>query len=1027
MALVSLPSANQGNWIPGTDIGVNGGIAQYRPGGANERLNAAGIDVTVSIPSSSLIAAGVNTTTTATATGGSTSVVLADASSFAVGQGIGFRHFTRVDLAITSGTTSNGTITITLNGVATNVSVTTLSESTAALVAAKIKATTFSNATCVLSSTTSLHFAVNDAGDGAVSASFSGAATGVTAGTPTLFPVAYAGMQRVTVSVSTGATSSGDVTITLNGTPQTVAVTAGDTAAQVTTKLVAATYANATQVISGTTACVYTTTDRGSTANCSIDGGSTGVTGTRSVAFSAYLRRITAVAGNTITVDTAIPTGFTTQEVYHDDSAAIQAAINAVSSGQVVYLPTGNYLLGAGISTPHTKDNYTIRGDGPGLTVLEGHTTASGLILFQGAGGMSGSSIQTVTGTKTKGTETLTVASTTGYVVGEMATIFYENEEDETRIQAGATPTWTQIGYTRLRRMAVQIKEVASGTSIKVYPPLVWDGTDVAVTLERHALSSWKHENVGLEDFSFKFNPLLHVDFAVNFNNTISCWAYNVGMVEADPWAKTTSAGSIFRIDYSHKIEIRHCDVYGASHSSSDGVVQPALSSCGYYVDNLIVDWDYGFYNSGGTVNEVYQNNFILSRHATSAKGGFLPAHVGHPSLDIYEGNVAPNIQIDGYHGSSSHLTFHRNWIHGTNAGLTANSFELAIKRFNHNNAFVGNVYGVDGTSGTVLSYGGPNIGNGDSDGTAQPSIGDFHASSKITGTITTRTSDSACIVTTNKGTATGAWSYSAGGTPTVTLWWGGGRATNRANMLISSRTDNVVTLTGGSGTALPDEGTVLDAVWPSTAFWQEIDLDVEASAFFAKNYESATVGTGAITDDSADTLPDSYIDATQPDWWPSSLAYPPINPASPTFDWEIIPAGYRYVNGVEAADGPDVTAPTATANIPTGGATLNIVLTESCTAGSGGTGGVTLSASGGAVTATYASGDTTSTWVYNLSRTVNIGETVTWSYSTADGIEDGAGNDLAAVSGASVTNNSTQGSSTLTAGNGVSKRHIFR
>lgn len=107
---------------------------------------------------------------------------------------------------------------------------------------------------------------------------------------------------------------------------------------------------------------------------------------------------------------------------------------------------------------------------------------------------------------------------------------------------------------------------------------------------------------------------------------------------------------------------------------------------------------------------------------------------------------------------------------------------------------------------------------------------------------------------------------------------------------------------------------------------------------------------------------------------------------------------------------GPDVTAPTATAAIPAAGTTLVLSLSEACTAGEGGPDGVTLSATGGAVTATYASGSGTHSWTYTLSRTVNADETVTWSYATADGIEDAAGNDLAAVTDGAVTNNSTQG-----------------
>ncbi len=113
-----------------------------------------------------------------------------------------------------------------------------------------------------------------------------------------------------------------------------------------------------------------------------------------------------------------------------------------------------------------------------------------------------------------------------------------------------------------------------------------------------------------------------------------------------------------------------------------------------------------------------------------------------------------------------------------------------------------------------------------------------------------------------------------------------------------------------------------------------------------------------------------------------------------------------------EAGPG-DVTAPTVTsATINTAGTTITFALDESVVFGAGGNGGFTLSLSGGAVTATYSSGSGTTSLVYSLSRTVYSGETGTHSYTQpGNGVEDGAGNDLATYSGATVTNNSTASS----------------
>lgn len=105
---------------------------------------------------------------------------------------------------------------------------------------------------------------------------------------------------------------------------------------------------------------------------------------------------------------------------------------------------------------------------------------------------------------------------------------------------------------------------------------------------------------------------------------------------------------------------------------------------------------------------------------------------------------------------------------------------------------------------------------------------------------------------------------------------------------------------------------------------------------------------------------------------------------------------------------GEDTTAPTLTSGeITVDGDYIHLNCNEYVTIGSGGNGGVTMSMSGGAVTATYSSGDGTGTLVYSLSRTIAYDETGTVSYTQpGDGIEDIAGNDLATFSGTSVVNN---------------------
>lgn len=109
--------------------------------------------------------------------------------------------------------------------------------------------------------------------------------------------------------------------------------------------------------------------------------------------------------------------------------------------------------------------------------------------------------------------------------------------------------------------------------------------------------------------------------------------------------------------------------------------------------------------------------------------------------------------------------------------------------------------------------------------------------------------------------------------------------------------------------------------------------------------------------------------------------------------------------------NGPPTDPFLSSAVIATDGADISLVFNESCTTGLGGAGGVTLSASGGAVTASYASGSGSTTYVYNLSRTLLSGEVVSVSYvQPGNGIQATVGGaDVASFSDLAVENDSTQ------------------
>jgi hypothetical protein len=112
------------------------------------------------------------------------------------------------------------------------------------------------------------------------------------------------------------------------------------------------------------------------------------------------------------------------------------------------------------------------------------------------------------------------------------------------------------------------------------------------------------------------------------------------------------------------------------------------------------------------------------------------------------------------------------------------------------------------------------------------------------------------------------------------------------------------------------------------------------------------------------------------------------------------------------SAAGPTLVSST----INSAGTTLTDVYSVSVSIGAGGSGGRTLSPSGGAATLTYSSGSGSTTLLSTISRAIQFGETVTTGYTQpGNGIEaTGGGADVASFSGAGVTNGSTQGSSAV-------------
>jgi len=130
----------------------------------------------------------------------------------------------------------------------------------------------------------------------------------------------------------------------------------------------------------------------------------------------------------------------------------------------------------------------------------------------------------------------------------------------------------------------------------------------------------------------------------------------------------------------------------------------------------------------------------------------------------------------------------------------------------------------------------------------------------------------------------------------------------------------------------------------------------------------------------------------------------------TPCFGQDVARMSLGVVGGGTPATGgspPTLTSSTVAA----AGTTVSLLFSESVSVGAGGNGGWTLTTIYPAVTLAYASGSGSTTLVYTPSRTITECESMTINYTQpGNGIEaTTGGTDVATLTGATVTDNSTQ------------------
>lgn len=396
-------------------------------------------------------------------------------------------------------------------------------------------------------------------------------------------------------------------------------------------------------------------------------------------------------------------------------ASAIQSAISAATSGQVIYCPAGIYDITSGITI--NKNNVTLRGAGTN-TILVGNVALSqdpnGNYPNNYGIGIASGAIKGATSMVLNSNVDL---SGTSIIVGDAFNV--------TTLSVGnqLSQFFSTSYYNYTLRQPVLVTNV-SGNTIGFTPPLVWDFTNTALVQPLNLVGFVGLQmisGVGLENFTLTTsNGVLNSTavFMLKMEMCHDCWVTNCQLY----WGQNYNVFFEYNIHctFAHN-SVRFSKGSGSNHS---GIVAATDSGC-LIEDNIMADglqpaleWNDGF--CGNVVFGNFLTNNLLN----------FDAHNSHPIMNLFEENVTDSFQMDGYFGSASHHTVFRNVI--------VNS--TVLKRFTFNIQVVGNVLGRSTypftyfpnypTTYGLFEVGYPNIGNNGFTGTSGPTAWNYPGNS---------------------------------------------------------------------------------------------------------------------------------------------------------------------------------------------------------------------------------------------------------------------------------------------------------
>ncbi len=388
-----------------------------------------------------------------------------------------------------------------------------------------------------------------------------------------------------------------------------------------------------------------------------------------------------------------------------DASAGIQAAIDACTAGQYVYIPPGDYRLNSRVNL---KNNCVLRGAG-NTTKLRSYAAWHALNI----GDFPSAPVDTaVSGSLSVGASNITVASITtpALAVGDLIVI--DQIDDGITVTnspndpggTGTTPWPTRDSNTRGLGEIRQIVAINTLT-LTVWPPLThaYSATYSPEVWELNQAVS-RTTNCGFENFRIdRLSPIDSSGYS-NFKFVCAdrCWIQGVESTNTIWWHVDLDRS--FRCNIYNN-NFMSCAFRGGGYGY--GVVCGNVSSLHRIENNLFYRLRHSMVVVEASDNVYGYNLSYDSDQGDGWLAGDMFPHGCHSTMNLFEGNINCKIFNDWTHGSGDYNVYYRNFITGRSTYSTAQAGRRVIDNDIHNTyaTYIGNVIGTNNAYSPWTAY----------------------------------------------------------------------------------------------------------------------------------------------------------------------------------------------------------------------------------------------------------------------------------------------------------------------------------